>query len=118
MDIYICLSFYHLSRFVLEPKSVLVNEQEQKLKDSESAIGSLQLEVVESDSDQACGSIQFEANLIELLTELKGVHGKTAGGGGEQLEGAAATRSRPRSSDNVDERVISLTLSYWKNTSH
>ncbi|MBA0692366.1 hypothetical protein Goari_009935 [Gossypium aridum] len=108
MDIYICLSFYHLSRFVLEPKSVLVNEQEQKLKDSESAIGSLQIAVVESDSDQACGSIQFEANLIELLTELKGVHGKTAGGGGEQLEGAAATRSRPRSSDNVDERVISL----------
>lgn len=43
MDIYICLSFYHLSRFVLERKSVLVNEQEQKLKDSESAIGSLQV---------------------------------------------------------------------------
>ncbi|KAJ3679469.1 hypothetical protein LUZ60_017480 [Juncus effusus] len=29
--------------FVLEPKSVLVNEQEQKLKDSESAISSLQV---------------------------------------------------------------------------
>ncbi|KAK9931611.1 hypothetical protein M0R45_018883 [Rubus argutus] len=28
--------------FVLEPKSVLVNEQEQKLKDSENAIASLQ----------------------------------------------------------------------------
>lgn len=30
-------------RFVLEPKSLLVNEQEQKLKDSESAISSLQV---------------------------------------------------------------------------
>ena len=35
--------FHHLSRFVLEPKSVLMNEQEQKLKDSESASGSLQV---------------------------------------------------------------------------
>lgn len=32
-----------VARFVLEPKSVLVNEQEQKLKDSESAIASLQV---------------------------------------------------------------------------
>lgn len=30
-------------RFVLEPKSVLINEQEQKLKDSETAIASLQV---------------------------------------------------------------------------
>lgn len=32
-----------VARFVLEPKSVLVNEQEQKLKDSENAIASLQV---------------------------------------------------------------------------
>lgn len=32
-----------VSRFVLEPKSVLMNEQEQKLKDSETAIASLQV---------------------------------------------------------------------------
>lgn len=30
-------------RFVLEPKSVLVEEQEQKLKDSEAALASLQV---------------------------------------------------------------------------
>lgn len=30
-------------RFLLEPKSVLVNEQQQKLKDSETAITSLQV---------------------------------------------------------------------------
>ena len=35
--------FHYLSGFVLEPKSVLMNEQEQKVKDSESAIGSLQV---------------------------------------------------------------------------
>ena len=40
MDIFVYL-FHHLSRFVLEPKPVLMNEQEQKLKDSESAIASL-----------------------------------------------------------------------------
>lgn len=32
-----------VARFVLEPKSVLMNEQEQKLKDSETAIASLQV---------------------------------------------------------------------------
>lgn len=33
-------------RFVLEPKSVLINEQEQKFKDSETAIASLQVLVL------------------------------------------------------------------------
>lgn len=37
------VSFFLLCRFVLEPKSVIVNEQEQKLKDSEAAIASLQV---------------------------------------------------------------------------
>lgn len=34
---------FHVSRFVLEPKSVLMDEQNQKLKDSEIAIASLQV---------------------------------------------------------------------------
>ena len=32
-----------VARFILEPKSVLFNEQEQKLNDSESAIASMQV---------------------------------------------------------------------------
>lgn len=32
-------------RFILEPKSVLLNEQEQKLNDSESAIASMQVKL-------------------------------------------------------------------------
>lgn len=32
-----------MGRFVLEPKSDLMNEQEKKLKDSETAIASLQV---------------------------------------------------------------------------
>lgn len=35
--------FDMVARFFLEPKSVLMNEQEQKLKDSETAIASLQV---------------------------------------------------------------------------
>ena len=35
------LNWIELARFVLEPKSVLMNEQEVKLKDSETAIASL-----------------------------------------------------------------------------
>lgn len=34
---------YMVNRFVLEPKAVLLGEQEQKLKDSEAAIASLQV---------------------------------------------------------------------------
>ncbi|KAM5553510.1 prefoldin subunit 1 [Rosa sericea] len=51
--------------FVLEPKSVLVNEQEQKLKDSESAIGSLQTskEYIEKQIGEV------ESNLRELLNQ-------------------------------------------------
>lgn len=33
----------NVSRFVLEPKSALMSEQEQKLKDSEAAIAGLQV---------------------------------------------------------------------------
>ncbi|PRQ36947.1 prefoldin subunit 1 [Rosa rugosa] len=51
--------------FVLEPKSVLVNEQEQKLKDSESAIASLQTskEYIEKQIGEV------ESNLRELLNQ-------------------------------------------------
>ena len=35
------LNWVGIGRFVLEPKSVLMNEQEVKLKDSETAIASL-----------------------------------------------------------------------------
>lgn len=35
-----------VARFILEPKSVLMNEQEQKLKDSETALASLQVYLV------------------------------------------------------------------------
>lgn len=42
-----CISFFpprpSVARFILEPKSVLFNEQEQKLNDSESAIASMQV---------------------------------------------------------------------------
>ncbi|XVF24597.1 hypothetical protein REPUB_Repub13aG0141300 [Reevesia pubescens] len=51
--------------FVLEPKSLLVNEQEQKLKDSESAIGSLQTSKEYLEKQIA----EVENNLRELLQQ-------------------------------------------------
>ncbi|XP_050375373.1 prefoldin subunit 1 [Argentina anserina] len=55
--------------FVLEPKSVLVDEQEQKLKDSETAIASLQTskEYIEKQIGEV------EANLRELLNQDPGI---------------------------------------------
>ncbi|KAK8355753.1 hypothetical protein V6Z12_A05G310300 [Gossypium hirsutum] len=55
--------------FVLEPKSVLVNEQEQKLKDSESAIGSLQSSKEYMEKQLA----EVENNLRELLQQDPGL---------------------------------------------
>ncbi|TYH73296.1 hypothetical protein ES332_D05G319100v1 [Gossypium tomentosum] len=55
--------------FVLEPKSVLVNEQEQKLKDSESAIGSLQSSKEYMEKQLA----EVENNLKELLQQDPGL---------------------------------------------
>jgi len=37
-----------VNRFVLEPKTVLEGEQEQKLKDSEAAVASLQVTIIPS----------------------------------------------------------------------
>ncbi|KAL5974098.1 hypothetical protein ACLOJK_030761 [Asimina triloba] len=51
--------------FVLEPKSVLMNEQEQKLKDSEAALASLQTSKEYLDKQMA----ETENNLRELLEQ-------------------------------------------------
>ncbi|KAK4760159.1 hypothetical protein SAY87_023290 [Trapa incisa] len=55
--------------FILEPKPVLMNEQEQKLKDSETAISSLQTskEYLEKHSKEV------ENNLRELLQQDPGL---------------------------------------------
>ncbi|KAJ4962445.1 hypothetical protein NE237_022384 [Protea cynaroides] len=55
--------------FVLEPKSVLVDEQEQKLKDSESAIASLQTSKEYLEKQKA----EVENNLRELLQQDPGL---------------------------------------------
>ncbi|KAK8677384.1 hypothetical protein V6N13_142927 [Hibiscus sabdariffa] len=55
--------------FVLEPKAVLMNEQEQKLKDSESAIGSLQTSKEYMEKQLA----EVENNLRELLQQDPGL---------------------------------------------
>ncbi|KAJ8641110.1 hypothetical protein MRB53_017804 [Persea americana] len=55
--------------FVLEPKSVLVNEQEQKLKDSEAAIASLQTSKEYLEKQMA----ETENNLRELLQQDPGL---------------------------------------------
>ncbi|KAM1624550.1 hypothetical protein FF1_022580 [Malus domestica] len=51
--------------FVLEPKSVLVKEQEQKLKDSETAIASLETSKEYIEKQVA----EVESNLRELLNQ-------------------------------------------------
>ncbi|KAK1324003.1 hypothetical protein QJS10_CPA02g01545 [Acorus calamus] len=58
-----------LSEFVLEPKSVLVNEQEQKLKDSETAITSLQTSKEYLEKQLA----EIENNLRELFQQDPGL---------------------------------------------
>ncbi|KAK6233758.1 hypothetical protein QUC31_006164 [Theobroma cacao] len=58
-----------LKLFVLEPKPVLMNEQEQKLKDSESAIASLQTSKEYLEKQMA----EVENNLRELLQQDPGL---------------------------------------------
>ncbi|KMT17650.1 hypothetical protein BVRB_2g035980 [Beta vulgaris subsp. vulgaris] len=55
--------------FVLEPKSVLINEQEQKLKDSETAIASLQTSKEYLEKQMG----EVENNLKELLQQDPGL---------------------------------------------
>nr|KJB60371.1 hypothetical protein B456_009G302200 [Gossypium raimondii] len=62
-------TYKSIGTFVLEPKSVLVNEQEQKLKDSESAIGSLQSSKEYMEKQLA----EVENNLRELLQQDPGL---------------------------------------------
>ncbi|CAI0553326.1 unnamed protein product [Linum tenue] len=58
-----------VARFVLEPKSVLMTEQEQKHKDSESAIASLQTSKEYLEKQMA----EVENNLRELLQQDPGL---------------------------------------------
>ena len=53
-----------MGRFVLEPKSVLMNEQEQKLKDCEAAIASLQVASFVSFGDNIIFAIDGEMNFL------------------------------------------------------
>ncbi|XP_043810285.1 prefoldin subunit 1 isoform X2 [Manihot esculenta] len=55
--------------FILEPKSVLMNEQEQKLKDSETALASLQTSKEYLEKQMA----EVENNLRELLHQDPGL---------------------------------------------
>lgn len=55
--------------FVLEPKSVLINEQEQKFKDSEAAIASLQTSKEYLEKQMG----EVENNLKELLQQDPGL---------------------------------------------
>ncbi|KAK9097440.1 hypothetical protein Sjap_022937 [Stephania japonica] len=55
--------------FVLEPKSVLMNEQEKKLKDNESAIAALQTSKEYIEKQMA----EVENNLKELLQQDPGL---------------------------------------------
>ncbi|PSS36355.1 Prefoldin subunit like [Actinidia chinensis var. chinensis] len=58
-----------LVRFVLEPKPVLMEEQEQKLKDSETSIASLQTSKEYLEKQMA----EVENNLRELLQQDPGL---------------------------------------------
>ncbi|KAJ0034923.1 hypothetical protein Pint_26440 [Pistacia integerrima] len=58
-----------MARFVLEPKSVLMNEQEKKYKDSETAIAALQASREYLEKQKA----EVENNLTELLQQDPGL---------------------------------------------
>ncbi|KAL9361750.1 hypothetical protein Peur_007602 [Populus x canadensis] len=58
-------TYKSIGKFVLEPKSVLMSEQEQKLKDSETAISSLQTSKEYLEKHMS----EVENNLRELLQQ-------------------------------------------------
>ncbi|KAF2570144.1 hypothetical protein F2Q70_00004426 [Brassica cretica] len=62
-------SFCFINRFLLEPKTVLEGEQEQKLKDSEATIASLQTSRENLEKKIA----EVENNLRELLQQEPGI---------------------------------------------
>jgi hypothetical protein len=66
-----CISFFphpSVARFILEPKSVLFNEQEQKLNDSESAIASMQVCLISDPLSYQIVSRLRERNKRRFLT--------------------------------------------------
>ncbi|KAJ0030212.1 hypothetical protein Pint_13918 [Pistacia integerrima] len=58
-----------MARFVLQPKSGVMNEQEQKFKDSETAIAALQASKEYLEKQKA----EVENNLTELLQQDPGL---------------------------------------------
>lgn len=89
---------YMVNRFVLEPKTVLEGEQEQKLKDSEAAIASLQV----NHSLSREYSLFYITNMFAgWLSDIQGILGEADSRSGEQLEGVVAARTWHCSSNNV-----------------
>ncbi|AEC06047.1 putative prefoldin beta [Arabidopsis thaliana] len=62
-------TYKSIGKFVLEPKTVLEGEQEQKLKDSEAAVASLQTSKEYLEKQVA----EVENNLRELLQQEPGI---------------------------------------------
>ncbi|CAE5978627.1 unnamed protein product [Arabidopsis arenosa] len=62
-------TYKSIGKFVLEPKTVLEGEQEQKLKDSEAAVASLQTSKEYLEKQTA----EVENNLRELLQQEPGI---------------------------------------------
>lgn len=104
-------------RFILEPKSLVLNEQEQKYNDSEAALTSLQV----------CHLFSFatKLQLIVLVlyifhflgADFKRIFGEANGRGGEQPEGVARARPGPCTSDYVyvcDVKSYILPCINWK----
>ncbi|RZC71205.1 hypothetical protein C5167_034425 [Papaver somniferum] len=63
------INSFHNARFILEPKPVLVAEQEKKFTDSESAIASLQTSKEYLEKQM----VEIENNLKELLQQDPGL---------------------------------------------
>lgn len=58
-----------MARFVLEPKSILMNEQEQRFKDSETAIAALQVYVLST--AYSCYKFSFIAlSKLDILANV------------------------------------------------
>ncbi|KAF8762819.1 hypothetical protein HU200_009040 [Digitaria exilis] len=65
-----------IQMFILEPKSVLLNEQEQKFNDSESAIASMQVSLISISTSKEYLEKQIgelENNIKELLQQDPGL---------------------------------------------
>lgn len=128
------LLIFKCDRFVLEPKSFLMDEQEQRFKDSESAIASLQVwsnitswlhYLFWFNSTSPC--IKYVCNITTaysrsssselwvycLIIDLEGILREAVGRGGEQPKGAIATRSWSRPSNYVHVNVTYDSEYFW-----